>query len=124
MEREQPVPRSVPSSKQQRPGTATAAAATAAAAGRVHDPSAWWEKLRGSCGEAEVVSNPLFYKAKLKGFHRVHPMKFPERRAPGGARICRPFNYATCKEGDRCPFDHAHCHHCLAPGHKAQECGA
>jgi outer membrane biosynthesis protein TonB len=93
--------------------------------GTLRDPSGWWRQLQARCSDRPeaVANNPLFYKAKAKGFRGVHPMRFPDRRLPGGARICRPFNYAVCREGaGRCEYDHDHCHHCLQAGHRAREC--
>jgi hypothetical protein len=92
--------------------------------GSLRDPAAWWAALHAASAAAPIIDNPLFHKARAKGFKGLHPMRFPDRFAPGGTRICRPFNYGSggCREGAACPFDHAHCHHCLEPGHTAREC--
>lgn len=71
----------------------------------------------------QLIENPLYFKWKAKDRRGVHPMRFPERCAPGAtAKVCRPFNFAECHAGDACAFDHAHCHQCLQPGHTAKEC--
>ncbi|KAI8465794.1 MAG: hypothetical protein J3K34DRAFT_525045 [Monoraphidium minutum] len=106
-------------------GASVPAAPAAATPGAIGDAAAWWCDLRGRCAgrPASVANNPLFYKAKARGFKGVHPMRFPDRALPGGGRrVCRPFNYAVCHAGDACAFDHAHCHHCLQAGHAAREC--
>jgi hypothetical protein len=92
--------------------------------GAVKDPQGWWRRLAAASQGGAIVDNPLWYKAKAKGFKGIHPMKFPDRYTAAGVRICRPFNYATagCHEGEACPFDHAHCHHCLRRGHLARQC--
>ncbi|GBF93004.1 hypothetical protein Rsub_05615 [Raphidocelis subcapitata] len=119
-----------PSGRQEAAAAAAAAAAPFAPPGALLDPAVWWSSLRArrdAAGAGALVANPLFYKARAKGFRGVHPMKFPQRAAPGGGgvSICRPFNYSTCHAAPgACPFDHAHCHHCLGAGHTARECRA
>lgn len=59
---------------------------------------------------------------------RMHPLKYSMSNVPEtGVAICRYHNYdrvggGGCKKGVECPFDHLHCHACLAPGHRAVEC--
>lgn len=93
--------------------------------GQIADAAGWWARLELEAAAAQILENPLWYKAKAKGWRGVHPMRFPVRQAPGAAAtVCRPHNYATCHVGGGgCPFDHGHCHHCLRPGHTAKQCG-
>ena len=60
-------------------------------------------------------------RAKRK---KVHPLKQPYRESPFGDPICRFHNYDSggCMKGAACPFDHSHCHICVAPGHAALSC--
>ena len=55
-----------------------------------------------------------------------HPQKAPLALNPtdGKTPVCRFHNYhaAGCLRGERCEFDHVHCHWCLRPGHRALEC--
>jgi len=54
----------------------------------------------------------------------LHPLDYKHRASPSGVRICRFHNYGVCNDPGTCPFDHAHCHHCGAPGHIAKNCTA
>ena len=72
--------------------------------------------------------------AKTRSFSRQklpHPLKAPLRHARDGTPICRFHNYrvrtegqvgSTCRQGDRCPYNHTQCHRCLEDGHTALEC--
>lgn len=56
---------------------------------------------------------------------RLHPKRFGLALVPGAVpekAICRYFNYKSCAKADECPHDHAHCHFCKLPGHRAKEC--
>jgi len=61
-----------------------------------------------------------------QAMRKFNPWRMPERRTPEGVSICRFHNYdvkkGCLKGGERCPFDHDHCHNCLVKGHKAFEC--
>jgi hypothetical protein len=69
------------------------------------------------------VAEPWYIKEKEAGFRR-NPLRYPQRFTPAGLRICRPHNYSTsgCLKADTCPFDHDHCHHCGAVGHRGVAC--
>ena len=55
-----------------------------------------------------------------------HPKKAPLSLSPLDQKtpICRYHNYHKngCSKGNECDLDHAHCHYCLEPGHKAKDC--
>lgn len=55
-----------------------------------------------------------------------HPKKAPLSLSPLDQKtpICRYHNYHQdgCSKGNECELDHAHCHYCLEPGHKAKDC--
>mmetsp|Transcript_9525 Transcript_9525/g.11982 ORF Transcript_9525/g.11982 Transcript_9525/m.11982 type:complete len:190 (+) Transcript_9525:3-572(+) len=55
-----------------------------------------------------------------------HPLKAPMSLCPidGKTPICRYFNYhkAGCRKGEKCEFDHIHCHWCKRKGHIALDC--
>jgi hypothetical protein len=131
-EQQQQQQRQQQQQQQQEQPSASASAGPAAPhplPGALRDPAGWWSALlarRDAASAGALVANPLYFKARAKGFRSVHPMRFPERSAPGGGvPICRPFNYATCHAAPgACPFDHSHCHHCLRAGHTARECDA
>jgi hypothetical protein len=67
------------------------------------------------------VAEPWYTKEKEAGFRR-NPLRYPQRFTPDGTRICRPHNYSTCLKAEGCPFDHDHCHHCGALGHRGVGC--
>jgi hypothetical protein len=117
-------------------GAADAAAAAAAAAqqlgslslqpcdGFVANVAAWWQQLELQCCNPGSAAEPWFIAARAAGFSK-NPMRYPQRFTATGVRICRPHNYDMqrgCLKHDSCPFDHAHCHHCLEPGHRAVDC--
>ena len=82
-----------------------------------------WDALQASC------ESSTFRRQKLP-----HPLKAPLRLSRDGTPICRFHNYrlkrggadlvdgSTCRQGDRCPFDHTQCHRCLEDGHTALLC--
>ncbi len=90
---------------------------------RITCPAGWWAAARQRCQLLDNGGKALGLDAKL----RV-PTWYPQRaiKKPGAPFICRYHNYALagCKKSCRCPFDHDHCHFCLAPGHIARECEA
>lgn len=67
------------------------------------------------------VAEPWYTKEKEAGFRR-NPLRYPQRFTPDGTHICRPHNYSTCLKAEGCPFDHDHCHHCGAVGHRGVGC--
>lgn len=90
----------------------------------ITDVPGWWEQLQQMCGNPASQAEPWFVAAREAGFSR-NPMRYPQRCTAGGSRICRPHNYDRqrgCLKSDGCQFDHAHCHHCLQPGHRAVDC--
>jgi hypothetical protein len=99
--------------------------AAAAAAGQILNPQAWWDWLEVQCGLNPLLhagrAEPWFLQARAQGFVR-NPLRYPQRFTADGTRICRPHNYDRCLKIDTCGFDHVHCHHCGAAGHKAVHC--
>lgn len=80
-----------------------------------------WPELQARCAKTRS-----FGRQKLP-----HPLKAPLRHARDGTPICRFHNYrvrkdgqvgSTCRQGDRCPYNHVQCHRCLEDGHTALEC--
>ena len=68
-----------------------------------------------------TAAEPWYLKEKGAGFRR-NPLRYPQRHTAVGQRICRPYNYSVCFKGGECPFDHGHCHHCGAEGHRGADC--
>jgi hypothetical protein len=108
--------------QQQQQQSATAAAA---AGGQIPNPQAWWDWLEVQCGLNPLLhsgcAEPWFLDARAKGFVR-NPLRYPQRFTSDGTRICRPHNYDKCLKIATCGFDHQHCHHCGAAGHRAVDC--
>ena len=90
----------------------------------IHDVGGWWQQLEQQCGNPASLAEPWFITARAAGFTK-NPMRYPQRSAADGRRICRPYNYDRdrgCLKADSCPFDHQTCHHCLNAGHRAIDC--
>jgi hypothetical protein len=100
-------------------------AGAAAAAGQILNPQAWWDWLEVQRGLNPLLhsghAEPWFLQARAQGFVR-NPLRYPQRFTADGTRICRPHNYDKCLKIDTCGFDHVHCHHCGAAGHRAVDC--
>lgn len=75
-----------------------------------------------------LVDGMEFLEQKLLEFRRLppHPLQAPKAYSPTDPSrpICRYHNYHKkgCRKESACPFDHAHCHMCLEPGHIAKDC--
>lgn len=72
------------------------------------DKETWWMDLETACLQCPK-----------------HPLQAPMKLVDN-VPICRYHNYHSggCLKGTRCPYDHIHCHHCLAAGHRAIDCTA
>ncbi|KAF8071307.1 IP5P13 [Scenedesmus sp. PABB004] len=98
------------------------------AAGEVRDPAAWWAALEAWRGVNPVLRSgraERWFLAARGGGWRRNPLRLPQRHTAAGVRICRPHNYDAadgCRKRATCAFDHDHCHHCGAPGHRALDC--
>jgi hypothetical protein len=99
--------------------------AAAAEGGQILNPQAWWDWLEVQCGLNPLLhagcAEAWYLEARGKGFVR-NPLRYPQRFTADGTRICRPHNYDKCLKIETCRFDHQHCHHCGAAGHKAVDC--
>eukprot|EP00879_Flechtneria_rotunda_P026508 GHRR01028266.1.p1 GENE.GHRR01028266.1~~GHRR01028266.1.p1 ORF type:complete len:434 (+),score=133.59 GHRR01028266.1:775-2076(+) len=95
--------------------------------GLIAEAHDWWQKLEGRCDlqafspQCAKHAESWFLAARAKGFVK-NPLRYPQRYASTGTRICRPHNYDQCFKHETCPFDHIHCHHCGSQGHRAVHC--
>ncbi len=103
-------------------GSGEAAAGEAVACGR---GDGWWEECRRQCAARE---GGLRSDKRAGVDIELRAAPWYPAKAAGGITICRFHNYSEkgCSKGrsNACPYDHAHCHHCLAPGHIALACEA
>jgi hypothetical protein len=90
-------------------------------------PDGWWARTREQC---HACDGGLKHAKRAGLAPQIRKANwYPQRAVALGAPcICRFHNYgrhgcAKGRSGD-CPFDHIHCHFCLAPGHVARECPA
>ncbi|WIA32469.1 hypothetical protein OEZ86_003289 [Tetradesmus obliquus] len=71
--------------------------------------------------EAVAQARKRYPHVRQQGFVK-NPLRYPQRFTADGTRICRPHNYDKCLKIATCGFDHVHCHHCGAAGHRAVNC--
>lgn len=88
--------------------------------GRVDSAVASIEGSNGS--RMQIALGGLEAKEASGAARRLgHPLQHPKKLFEG-LEICRYFNFKTCKKKEECPYDHAHCHTCGKPGHRALDC--
>lgn len=97
------------------------------------EPSAKRQNTLGtqSAGQSAQSLQPAQEASTLPASKLPHPLKAKLRLNAQGVPICRFHNYRLpapywtgpmCRDGDRCEYDHEHCHLCGVAGHIALAC--